>query len=259
MPQDFKQARKDWARARSAEIQYGSALRKIARHIADIIRGMSPNDENDASLLQHALRRYADILDPWARKRAEAMIAEVRARSDKQWRSVGAEMGRGFREILTGPDAIGARQRQLMAEQITLIKSIPLEAAERVHHLVQQSAIKGERFTSIIPEIMRGGEVAKSKATLIARTETGRALTALTQARAETVGSDGYQWQTVNDAAVRPSHRAMSGKFVRWDSPPTLDGLTGHAGALPNCRCFAIPLIPMPGEPVRPRFMAEAA
>jgi len=257
--EDVRVAREDWAKARRAEIQYGASLRKIARHIADLIRGSAPRSEADASALERALTRYAEILDPWAHKRAEAMIAEIRARSDKQWRKVAAEMGRGFREILTGPDAIGQRQRELMAEQITLIKSIPIEAAERVHHLVQQSVIKGERFTSIVPEIMRGGEVSKSKATLIARTETGRALTALTQARAETVGSEGYIWRTVKDADVRPSHRAMEGKFVRWDDPPTTDGMTYHAGAGPNCRCFAEPVIPMPGEPERPRFMAEAA
>jgi uncharacterized protein with gpF-like domain len=36
----------------------------------------------------------------------------------------------------------------------------------------------------------------------------------------------------------------MEGKFVRWDEPPTLDNLTGHAGALPNCRCRPEPVIP---------------
>src|SRR6185437_1153848 len=115
-------------------------------------------------------------------------------------------------------------------------------------------------FTTIVPEIMRGGEVSKSKATLIARTETGRALTALTQARAETVGSTSYVWRTVKDSDVRLSHKQMEGKVVDWDSPPTLDGLTGHAGSLPNCRCFAEPIIPMPTEsPMASRAKMRAA
>ncbi|EFO4716945.1 phage head morphogenesis protein, partial [Escherichia coli] len=37
---------------------------------------------------------------------------------------------------------------------------------------------------------------------------------------------------------VRHSHREMEGKFVEWGKPPTLDGMTGHAGELPNCRCY---------------------
>jgi uncharacterized protein with gpF-like domain len=35
----------------------------------------------------------------------------------------------------------------------------------------------------------------------------------------------------------------MDGQFVKWSEPPTLDGLTGHAGALPNCRCYPEPVV----------------
>jgi len=91
---------------------------------------------------------------------------------------------------------------------------------------------------------MESGDVARSRALLIARTEVTRTATTLTQARAEHIGSEGYIWRTAGDGDVRPSHRAMNGKFVRWDSPPTLDNLTGHAGCVPNCRCYAEPVIP---------------
>jgi uncharacterized protein with gpF-like domain len=36
----------------------------------------------------------------------------------------------------------------------------------------------------------------------------------------------------------------MEGKFVTWDDPPTLDGMKGHAGQFPNCRCYPEPVIP---------------
>ena len=42
----------------------------------------------------------------------------------------------------------------------------------------------------------------------------------------------------------RPAHRAMEGKFIKWSQPPTLDGMTGHAGEFPNCRCHPEPVIP---------------
>jgi SPP1 gp7 family putative phage head morphogenesis protein len=248
----------EWWHARRAESQYGVQLRKIARHIGEIIRGFDLNDQADAFVLRDALRRYAEMLTPWARSAARAMVAEVAARSNKQWRKIGSEMGRSFADVLNGPD-IGARYHQLQEEQVNLITSIPRDAAERVHELVQQGLIEGKRFTELVPEIRRGGEVSVSKASLIARTETGRVVSNLTQARAESVGSSGYVWRTVKDAQVRPSHRSMEGQFVRWDQPPTLDGLKGHAGAVPNCRCFAEPSIPMDLSPARPRFMAEAA
>jgi SPP1 gp7 family putative phage head morphogenesis protein len=130
-----------------------------------------------------------------------------------------------------------------MAQQVHLIRSLPLDAAQRVHKLV----IEGHgspRASEIAKEIMRSGSVAKSRAELIAQTETSRAATAFTQARAEHIGSDGYIWRTAKDSHVRDSHRHMEGRFVRWESPPTLDGLVGHAGALPRCRCFPSPVIP---------------
>jgi SPP1 gp7 family putative phage head morphogenesis protein len=248
----------EWWHARRAESQYGVQLRKIARHIGEIIRGFDLNDQADAFVLRDALRRYAEMLSPWARSAARAMVAEVAARSDKQWRTIGKEMGRSFADVLNGPD-IGARYRELQEEQVGLITSIPRDAAERVHELVQQGLIEGKRFTELVPEIRRGGDVSISKARLIARTETGRVVSNLTQARAESVGGTSYIWRTVKDAQVRPSHRAAEGKVFEWNSPPTLDGLTGNPGAVPNCRCFAEPILSMDLAGRRPRFMAEAA
>ena len=58
------------------------------------------------------------------------------------------------------------------------------------------------------------------------------------------MGSLGYIWRTARDGDTRPSHRAMEGKFVKWDEPQLLDGMTGHAGEFPNCRCYPEPVIP---------------
>lgn len=237
-------ARENWAKARRAEIQYGAQLRKIARHIGDLISGFDLTDVFSVNELATVLRQYADRLDPWARSAARRMVAEVAARNDKQWRSVSAEMGRSFRqEFESGASDIGFRYHQLMDQQITLIKSIPLEAAERVHKVTSEGIIEGARFTEIAKRIQEGGEVSKSKATLIARTETGRAATLLTQARAESIGSLGYIWRTMKDRDVRQSHKAMEGRFVAWDDPPTLDGLTGAPGCVPNCRCYPEPVL----------------
>lgn len=91
---------------------------------------------------------------------------------------------------------------------------------------------------------MATGRVTRSRANTIARTEVSRASCVFTQARAENLGSEGYIWRTSEDGDVRPSHKAMNGKFVAWNSPPTLDNLKGHAGCLPNCRCYTEPVIP---------------
>lgn len=230
-------------KARRAESGYAARLRKIARHVADIVGMFDPNEARAALLIRSALERYAQAIDPWAQSAARLMVAEVAKRDEASWNEVAAKMGRAIgSEIRSAPT--GEVMRRLMAEQVTLIKSLPLEAAQRVHDLAIKGIETGMRADQIAQEIMRTGEVTRSRANLIARTEVGRAATTLTQARAEHIGSTGYLWRTAKDSDVRKSHRAMAGTFVEWDKPPTLDNLTGHAGALPNCRCYCEPVIP---------------
>ncbi|MCY1351943.1 phage head morphogenesis protein, SPP1 gp7 family [compost metagenome] len=113
-----------------------------------------------------------------------------------------------------------------------------------MHDLTLQGIEDSTRANEIAKEIQRSGEVATSRAQLIARTEVSRTAATLTEARAKATGSEGYIWRTAHDGTVRSSHKAMEGKFVPWSTPPTLDKLTGHAGCLPNCRCWPEPVIP---------------
>ena len=229
--------------ARRAERIYSQQLSRLAKQIGQIITGYQPKDLNEASTLNDMLRRYADALTPWATKVASDMLTEVNARDIGAWRALGAEISKGvMRDIMTAP--AGEIMRALLSEQVTLIKSMPLDAAQRVHDLTLKGLEDSTRASQIAKEIMRSGEVSKSKAMLIARTEVARTGSVLTEARAKHVGSDGYIWQTSRDGDVRQSHKEMQGKLVKWSDPPTLDGMTGHAGCFPNCRCWAEVLLP---------------
>lgn len=222
---------------------YARALRSIAREVQRIVESYGAYDPTKLPPLRDALERYSKILEPWAKVKAQRMLEQVDRQDRRAWASATKELSIGIRnEVSATP--VGARFNELMAEQVKLIKSLPTEAAERVHRLVIKNVEEQGRASEVAKEILRTGKVTSTRATLIARTEVARASSNLTQARAESIGSDGYIWRTVRDSDVRHSHKKMEGRFVKWDSPPTLDGLTGHAGALPNCRCFAEPVIP---------------
>jgi SPP1 gp7 family putative phage head morphogenesis protein len=189
------------------------------------------------------MNRYAQVLDPWAKSVAGRMLAEVSRRDEDAWAQMSKDMSRALRtEIQTAP--IGEAMRQLLADQVALIKSLPTDAAQRVHRLVQEGMFDGVRASETAKEIMRSGEVTKSRATLIARTETSRAATVLTQVRAEHVGITHFVWSTSEDGDVRPSHKKLAGKVFRWDDPPECDpGHRALPGAIWNCRCFPSPVI----------------
>lgn len=233
---------KEPTRIARAEATYAKQLRGVARHVGEIIAGFEPGDIDAFPSLSELLERYAEALTPWATRTASKMLADVDARDRESWRKIGNEISSALRrEIESAPT--GERLRDLLSSQVQLIKSIPREAGQRVHELTLKGLEDSTRAREFAAEILRSSEVAQSRAVLIARTEVSRTASVLTQARAEHVGSEGYIWRTAGDADVRESHKMMRGKFVLWSSPPTLDKLTGHAGCLPNCRCYPDPVL----------------
>ncbi|WP_244143246.1 phage minor head protein [Burkholderia multivorans] len=204
--------------------------------------GFQLGDLEAIPTIEQLLRRYAEALTPWAEATAARMLEDLNRRDEQAWMQNAREMSRALRDELRRAPT-GETMRALMAEQVALIKSIPLEAAKRVHRLTIEALEDSTRAAQISKAIQESGEVAKSRADLIARTEVSRAATSLTEARARAVGSTHYVWHTSGDSDVRDSHRRMDGKVVAWNDPPTLDGMTGHAGQFPNCRCWCEPII----------------
>lgn len=176
------------------------------------------------------------------------MLLDVDGKSLSTWRALGNEISFGIkREIESAPTGIA--YSNLMAQQIGLITSIPTEAAERVHRLVTEGLTTSARAKTVAEEILRSGEVAKSRAILIARTETSRAATTFMQARAQAIGSTHYVWETSRDSSVRPGHRAMQGVVCEWANPPlVMEGdpptrpMHFHPGTIWNCRCWPRPI-----------------
>jgi len=191
------------------------------------------------------LRSYADALIPWATATAARMVEEVNQRDLAAWKAASAEMSKELqREIQTAPT--GETMRKLMDEQVMLIRSIPLDAAQRVQDLTIKVLEDGTRANEIAAEIMRSGDVATSRAMLIARTEVARTESNLTQARAQHIGSTHYIWRTAHDSTVRADHKRLNGKVFAWNEPPVADersGARANPGCIYNCRCWAEPIL----------------
>lgn len=240
-------ARQRYFKARRAGATFTRQLRGVAKQIGIIVNGMSPGGV-PVSLpsLTNALHRYSDLLRPWAKAVSEEMVTRV-ALSDKiAWTQHAQSLGRAIRsEVFNAPT--GQVFQEMLNEQVALITSLPLKAAQRVHHLtIEALTTTSARASDIANEILRTGHVTESRAMLIARTEVARTASALTMSRAQYVGSEGYIWRTVGDSDVRERHRHMEGKYVRWDSPPQMEPSLGryHAGMGPNCRCYPEPVLP---------------
>lgn len=232
-------------KARIAEREYQRALVSVGRQVGSIINGYTVQDPlGSQAEMQRALAAYSRLIEPWAEKVTQRMHAEVGWRDLRAWKALSNQIGKGLTvELASAP--VGVAFQKLMGEQVRLIRSLPLEAGQRVHELTQTLLTGGGRFDEIVPEILRSGKVSVSRAKLIARTETARTSSVLTQVRSEHVGSDSYIWRTAGDAQVRPDHRKLEGKTVLWSSPPIAgsNGMRYHAGQGPNCRCYPEPIL----------------
>lgn len=222
------------------ELKYSRALLLVADQVEALLAGY---DGSNIDRIGQRLDSYADILDDWAAHVARGMFADVDTKNRRFWRSMSQEIGVQMARQLAETD-IGVTVTQSLDAQVQLIKSLPRQAALQVHELALGAMTDGQRAAGLVESIVALGSKTRSRAMLIARTEVGRVSGEMTKARAMTAGSDGYIWRSAEDRDVRPSHKKMNGRFVKWSEPPTLDNLTGHAGCLPNCRCYIEPVIP---------------
>ena len=231
-------------RARKLERSYADHLKRIARHVGDIVRGFPDGTMASAERIRVHMDRYATILTPWAEAVADRMVKEVAQHDDRSWRRASERLGRALvREVEAAPTGIVTRAA--LARQVGLITSLPTEAAERVHALTLQGMTQGRRTEEVVADILRTGEVTRSRAELIATTEVSRTATEFTKARAEHAGGTHYRWLTVGDGSVRQDHKVLAGRIFAWAEPPVADRRTGeraHPGCIFRCRCFCEPI-----------------
>lgn len=243
----------------SAEQAFFRALKKVAHTAGHIIDSHTEgvtiaNNFN----LQKTLEDYSKLIEPWARRQSAKLLEKVKNSNKRAYQIKSKSLGLELHKQLVDPKHINAEgliARDLQAEQVALIRSIPLEAGLRAQKIAEEAFLHGRRAEpdqDTIKELQKqlgaSTEVATMRAQLIAVTETARANASFNQARAMTAGSNQYRWHNSGDEAVRKAHKTLKGKPLQgmifsWDHPPTLDdGTTGHPGTFPRCRCFAEPV-----------------
>lgn len=240
----------------AAERAFVKQLKKVADvsgHIVD--RHTEGVTIYDKRAMQDELAKYAERLEPWARRQAKRMLDTVKASNKRAYQKKSEAIGTALK-VGIGDIRVEASALELMKEQVDLIKSIPLEAGLRAQRIAYEAAAytgvraseSADKILELQKEMGLTTEVTRSRAVLIARTETARANASINMARATSVGSRQYRWRNSGDGAVRPSHekwhgKDLDGKIFDWDDPPVLDdGTRGHPGTFPNCRCFAEPV-----------------
>ena len=241
--------------SRAAENAFYRQLKRVAQASGHVVERHAKGARLiDEKAMMAELEAYAEKLGPWATSQAAKMLQTVQKSNKRAYQAKSKAIGAALNLNVVNTD-VGFTAASLLFEQVDLIKSIPLEAGLRAQKIAYEAAIHGLRAVpdeDTIKELQDqmgfSTEVATNRAKLIARTETARANAYINQSRAQSVGSNQYRWHNSGDEAVRHSHKFYKGRRIQgmiftWDNPPTLDdGMTGHPGTFPNCRCFAEPI-----------------
>lgn len=187
---------------------------------------------------------------------AARMVTNTLTWEDKTWRAAarrgsrGGEIYQGIQEILQTD--VGLAYRQAINRNAELISSLPEDIRRHVNEMISDRVIKGERPETIAGMVEKYlPQEVKTRAMLIARTESAKAHSELTRARAQASGMEWYVWHSTHDSRVRKSHAHMDGVICAWNNPPSPEALIGeksvgtyNPGGIWNCRCFAEPINP---------------
>lgn len=243
--------RKDeWKWRGSAERRYAegiSRLNKFIRSAANQGQTITEILEAINSIVMMPVWRDISAVE------ALKMVERVRVDNAKTWREAARRSGkaREIYELLRAETANFGPFRKIIEYNAELIRSVPLRVGRDITALTAERMVEGVRADSIIREVRaQAPHLTVKHARLIARTEISKASTAVTQARAVSIGVDWYVWRTSEDQRVRSSHKHMEGVVCNFHSPPSPEELIGEKsagfygpGEIYNCRCYPEPII----------------
>ena len=241
-----------WEARRHIEASYINALRKLGRFLVSFIDASDTVEDISGKFSEiSSSRPFAE----WAQALAHTIVTHTLEENARTWRQAAAMSGRGstirraLEHEMEGP--VGDRVSELIDQNAQYIKSVPEDVSKDLVRHVQSKAFEGSRVAYKSDEFKTlVGDMSNAHAKMISRTETAKAMSVLTQARAEYTGYDWYIWHTVKDVRVRESHREMDGVLCRFSDPPSPEELAGEKsvgryspGNIYNCRCYAAPVI----------------
>lgn len=187
--------------------------------------------------LEQLRSRLILITDAMAIEIARRIVEQNKQSTDKQLADMLFKLtGIDFAALMRSEDLFDAVSDAVQANA-QLIKSIPKQHLDKVEQIVLNGIQSGLRAEHMVKAIQEIGYSTEKRAKLIARDQTGKLTSKLTEVRQIKLGITHYYWSCSRDERVRDSHRYRDGKLYAWTHVHD----DGHPGIPIRCRCVAIP------------------
>ena len=208
-------------------------------------------DRNPAQELRATIRRLAlrwqRNFDEAAPKLADWFAQSIYRRSDGAMRSILRDGGFSVKFKMT--PAMKDVMDATIAEQVSLIKSIPQAYLTQVEGMVMRSVQAGRDLGPLAKDLQHQFGVTKRRAATIARDQNNKATASMTRVRQVQVGITEAIWvHSGGGKHPRPTHVRAGRDKQRykvaegWFDPAV--GKNIFPGELINCRCVSKPVIP---------------
>lgn len=137
---------------------------------------------------------------------------------------------------LTGDQQLASYMKAKIKENVSYVKDIRDEYSRKITQIIYRGVTNGDSYGDMQQAIRHQAHLSRNRAKFIARDQSGSIYGQMTKARHQAAGINHFQWQTMEDERVRPSHAARQGVIYNYD---TADLLPGEDYA---CRCVADPV-----------------
>ena len=133
-----------------------------------------------------------------------------------------------------------------VAENVSLIKSIPAQYLQKVEGAVMRSITTGNGLKDLVPALEQYEGQTHRRAKNIALDQTRKAYNSINRGRMQALGIKRFQWHHSGGGAhPREDHVEMDGNIYSFDDLPVVDqssGERGIPGQAPNCKCTMSPV-----------------
>jgi SPP1 gp7 family putative phage head morphogenesis protein len=224
-------------------------LRRIRRRYGAASARFAMDDADPVVRLRASLRSWRKY---WVRRGdslaldiAELFATRTQASFEREFRKRLATVG--FTVRFRPTEQMISAYRAVVAENVSLIRSIPQQFAKDVEGAVWRSAMKGGGMYELSRDIQQKYGVTYRRAAFISRDQQSKAHSCFEQARRSELGITKAIWRHSSAGKVpRPTHLKMDGQEFEiakgiWDTAVEEWVLPGF---LPNCRCTSRAIIP---------------
>jgi SPP1 gp7 family putative phage head morphogenesis protein len=178
---------------------------------------------------------------------AEGMLDGASAASTTALHSSLAKMtgGMSLKTSLITPQ-LRTVYKSVVAENVSLIKTIAQEYLRNVEGSVMRSITTGRGLQDLVPALETYEGYTHRKAKNVALDQTRKTYNAINRDRMTGIGVKRFMWiHSGGGAEPRPLHVAYNGQTFAFNDPPVIDEKTGERG-IPgqaiNCKCTMAPV-----------------